>query len=127
MPGPPVITAPGITLGRPRARRTGNAGYILGWRPSVRLVEVVPQHLGARRVAELRHGLRLDLPDPLPGHAGQRAEHRLELLLQQGEADRLAGLDRLRILDQVAELAVPVLAQRNVQGDRLPGVLLHLD
>src|SRR5215831_2952150 len=110
MPGPPVITAPGITLGRPRARRTGNAGYILGWRPSVRLVEVVPQHLGARRVAELRHGLRLDLPDPLAGHAvhladliqrlglaigqpephpdharltlGQRAEHRLELLLQ---------------------------------------------
>src|SRR5882757_10252545 len=30
-------------------------------------VQVVAQHLGPRRVAQLRHGLRLDLPDPLPG------------------------------------------------------------
>src|SRR6266704_764118 len=42
-------------------------------------------------------------------------------------AGRLTGLDRLGILDQVAELAVAVLAQRDVQRDRLPGVLLHLD
>ena len=52
---------------------------------------------------------------------GQGAEHLVQLLLQQGEADRLTGLDRLRILDQVAELAVAVLAQRGVQGDRAPG------
>ena len=50
----------------------------------------------------------------------------MQLLLQQREAGRLAGLDRVGILDQVAELAVPVLAQRDVQRDRLPGVLLHL-
>ena len=30
----------------------------------------------------------------------------MQLLLQQREADRLAGLDRLRILDQVAELGL---------------------
>ena len=58
---------------------------------------------------------------------GQGAEHRVQLLLQQREADRLTGLDRLRILDQVTELAVAVLAQRDMQRDRLTAVLLHLD
>jgi hypothetical protein len=51
----------------------------------------------------------------------------VQLLLQQGEADRLAGRDRLGVLDQVAELAAALLAQRDVQGDRLTAVLLHLD
>src|SRR5690606_42124346 len=32
------------------------------------LVEVVAQHPRTRRVAQLRHGLRLDLPDALAGH-----------------------------------------------------------
>jgi len=36
---------------------------------------------------------------------GERVEDRAELLLEQGEADRLAGLDGLGVLDQVAELA----------------------
>src|ERR1700733_9751771 len=122
---------------------------------AARSVEVVPQELGAGGVAELGHGLGLDLPDPLPGdpvdladllqglglpvgqpepqgyHArltlGQRAEDRVQLLLQQGEAGRLAGLDGLGVLDQVAELAVAVLAERGVQRNRLTAVLLHLD
>src|SRR5438045_9547986 len=31
-------------------------------------VQIIPQHLGTRRVAQLRHGLGLDLPDALAGH-----------------------------------------------------------
>jgi hypothetical protein len=51
----------------------------------------------------------------------------VQLLVQQCEADRLARLDRLGVLDQVAELAVAVVAERGVQRDRLPAVLLYLD
>ena len=47
----------------------------------------------------------------------------MQLLLQQGEAGRLGGLDGLGVLDQVPELAVAVLAERGVQRDRLAGVL----
>src|SRR5690625_4117674 len=75
------------------------------------LVEEVAQGLGARRVTQFRHGLRLDLADALTGHAvhaadvvkglrlavlqavahlddarltrAQRLQHLLELLLQQ--------------------------------------------
>src|SRR5690606_11104673 len=34
-----------------------------------RSVEVVAEHLRPGRVPQLRHSLRLDLPDPFPGHA----------------------------------------------------------
>src|SRR3712207_1415828 len=37
-------------------------------------VEVVAEHLGARRVAQLRHRLGLDLTDPLAGHAVDLAD-----------------------------------------------------
>jgi hypothetical protein len=43
---------------------------------------------------------------------GQRAEDGVQLLLQQREADRLTGLDRLGVLYQVAGLAVAVLTER---------------
>src|SRR5258708_24017835 len=104
------------------------------------LVQVVPQDLGPRRVPELRHRLGLDLPDPLAGDAvdladlvqrlrlavgqaeahrdhaglalGERVEHRVQLLLEQRERDRVCRDDRLGVLDQVAELAVAVLAER---------------
>ena len=120
------------------ARGPGGRGSLVAsgaGRPPVRSVEVVPEELGAGRVAQLRHGLGFDLPDALPGdpvdlpdlvegfglpvgeaephghHPGlalrEGAEDRVELLLQQGEAGRLAGLDGLGVLDQVAELAVP--------------------
>src|SRR5580700_6031872 len=80
------------------------------WQPPARSVEVVPEELRAGRVPELGHGLRLDLPDALPGDAvdladlvqglglavgqaepqghhaslplGQRVEHGVQLLLQ---------------------------------------------
>ena len=51
----------------------------------------------------------------------------MQLLLEQGEADRVGRDDRLGVLDEVTELAVAVLAQRGVQGDRLTAVLLDLD
>src|SRR5262245_3691357 len=45
------------------------------WQPSrPYAVQVVPQHLGPGRVAELRHRLGLDLPDPLPGNAVDLAD-----------------------------------------------------
>src|SRR5689334_25431625 len=86
-------------------------------RTARRLVEVVSEQLGPGRVAQLRHRVGLDLADPLAGDAvdladlvqrlglsvgqpephrhdaglalGERAEDRLQLLLQQDEADRL--------------------------------------
>ncbi|KJY27708.1 hypothetical protein VR46_38800, partial [Streptomyces sp. NRRL S-444] len=98
-------------------------------------------------MAQLRHRLGLDLTDPLArdavdladlveglrlsvgeaeahrDHAGlalaQRVEHRVQLLLQEREAHGVRGDDRLGVLDEVAELAVAVLAERRVQGDRL--------
>ena len=70
-----------------------------------------------------RLGLPVGQPEPHGHHVGlafgQRVGHPVQLLLRQREADRLAGLDRLGVLDQVAELAVTVLAERGVQRDRL--------
>src|SRR5215472_969648 len=79
------------------------------------LSDALPGH--AVKLADLVQGLRLAVgqPEPHRVHAGlalgQRAEHRVQLLLQR-EADRLAGLDCLGVLDQVAELAVAGLAER---------------
>src|SRR5689334_21758159 len=120
-----------------------------------RSVQVVAQDLAATRVAQLAHRLGLDLPDPLAGHAvdladlverlrlavgeaephrhharlplGERVEHRVQLLLEQREADRVGRHDGFGVLDEVTELAVTVLAEGGVQGDRLATVLLDLD
>src|SRR5438067_1778520 len=102
------------------------------------LFEVVAKLLRPRRVAELRERLRLDLPDPLAGETElladlverprltvgqpepqrddgglalrQRLQHAVELALQQTErydfrSDRCVG-----VLDEVAELAVALVA-----------------
>src|SRR5512132_94532 len=102
-------------------------------------------------MAELRQGLRLDLPDPLPGDAklasdllqrarvavekpepelddlllpfGQGMEHGLELFLQQDEAGRVDGDHGVRVLDEVAEVRVLLLPDRGLEGD---GLLAHL-
>src|SRR3954470_8806225 len=101
------------------------------------LVQVVAQHLGTRRVAQLRHGLGLDLTDALARHAvhladlveglrltvgeteahgddtglalGKGVEYGVQLLLQEREADRVGRDDGLGVLDEVTELAVAVL------------------
>src|SRR5580704_15672261 len=146
---PPAMSSTPAPMSDRSRWRAADTSRRAGWS-----VEVVAEDLGPGRVPQLGHGLRLDLADPLPGHAvdladlvqclglavgeaephrdhaglplGQRVEHRVQLLLEQGEAHGLAWLDRLGVLNQVAELAVAVLAERGVQGDRLAAVLLHL-
>src|SRR5699024_11212061 len=120
-----------------------------------RSLEVVPQRLRPARVAQLRHRLGLYLPDPLARDAEgvadlverlrlpvteakthadharlalrEGVEQALELPLQHREADRVGRYDRLGVLDEVAEFAVAVFAERGVQRDGLAAVLLHLD
>src|SRR5450830_1235483 len=139
----------GWPTGRPTAARSSRAD-----RPRLRSVEVVPQRLGPRGVTELGHRLGLDLPDPLARHAvdladlierlglavgqtephrhdtglalGERVEHPAQLLAQQREAHRVDRDHRLGVLDEVAELAVALLAERSLQRDGLTAVLLDL-
>ena len=53
-------------------------------------------------------------------------QHILQLILQQGERDRVDGHDGLRVLDEVAQLGIALVADGLVQGNRLAGVLLDL-
>src|SRR4051794_36623751 len=94
------------------------------------LLQVVLELPGPRRVAQLAQRLRLDLADPLAGDvelladllegarapvfeseaklehaplaAGQRIEHRLDLLLEQLVRGRLRRRQRPAVLDEVA-------------------------
>src|SRR5699024_7703949 len=118
-------------------------------------VQVVTEYLRTRRVAELRHRLALDLPDTFASDPvdladlvqglrlavgepethgdhtgltlGERVQDRVQLLLQEREADRLARLNGLGVLDEVTELAVAVLTQRGVQRNGFAAVLLDFD
>src|SRR5690606_33145477 len=109
--------------------------------------EVVPQGLRTTRMTQLRHRLGLDLADALARHPesvtdlverlglavaeteahtddtrlplGERIQQLLELALEHREAHGIGGHDRFGVLDQVAELAVAVLAEGCVQRDRL--------
>src|SRR5690242_19045009 len=106
-------------------------------------------------MTEFAHRLGLDLANPLSGDAidladlvqrlgltvGEAEPHRydarlplaqgvqdgMELLLQERERHRVRWDDRFGVLDQVAELAVAVLAERRVERDGLAAVLLDLD
>src|SRR3954447_6942245 len=139
-----ALSAPGVRL----------LAAVSAGRPTMGLVEVVPEDLGPARVAQLGHRLRLDLPDPLTrdpvdladlvegarlavgeteaqaDDAGlplrQRLQHAGQLVLHEREADRVDRHDGLGVLDEVAELAVALVADRLVEADRLPGVLLDL-
>src|SRR5882757_6678160 len=131
-------------------------GYrpIVGTVVSEVLVQVVAQHLRTAGVPQLRHRLRLDLADPLAGHAvdladlvegtglavgeaepqphhaclalGERLEHRLQLILKQRERHRVHGHHGLGVFDEVTELAVAFVADGLVQRNRLTRVLLDL-
>src|SRR3954469_12693006 len=138
-----------------RLRGTLRAPLGVTWRRAGPLsVQVVPEDLGAAGVAELGHGLGLDLADPLAGDAvdlpdlvkgarlavgeaeaqpddaglplGEGLQHAGQLVLHEGEADRVDGDDRLGVLDEVAELAVALVTDGLVEADGLPGVLLDL-
>ena len=56
--------------------------------PGSYLIEIVAEHLGAGRVAQLTHRLGLDLADPFPSHAIHLADlvERLGLTISQPEA-----------------------------------------
>src|SRR5206468_2876198 len=102
-------------------------------------------------VAELPERLGLDLADPLAGDvelptdllegprpavlepepelenasfaAGQRVQHRLDLLLQELVRGRLGRGERAAVLDEVAEVGILLLADRRLEGDGLLGDL----
>src|ERR1700759_4932573 len=82
----------------------------LAHRPGLDLADPLPGHAGHLADLIQRLGLAVGQPEPHRDHARlplrQRAEDRLQLLLQQGEADRLPRLDRLGIPDPVTELPI---------------------
>src|SRR6266542_3260530 len=105
------------------------------------------QALRARRVPELPQRLRLDLPDALACHlevladllerviallpdaephpehlllaGGEGGEHLPGLLGQVHVDDRVRGRDERLVLDEVAEVAVLLLADGGLEADRL--------
>ena len=54
-------------------------------------------------------------------------EDSVQLLLKQGERHGICRNDSLRILNQIAELAITVLTKRSMQRNRLTSILLNLD
>src|SRR5690625_4074399 len=80
------LARPGLRKLFAGAARSGPHVYS-SWRISV---EVVPQHLGTAGVAQLGHGLGLDLPDPLPRDAVDLADliEGLGLAIGQAESHR---------------------------------------
>src|SRR5574341_567091 len=87
-------------------------------------LEEAPELLGARRMPELAERLGFDLTDTLPGdrevladllQRRQRVQH-LVGLLTQGEADHaLDGRAHLLVLDEVAQMAVLLLADGRLE------------
>src|SRR5712691_8922404 len=112
-------------------------------------LQEAPELLRARGMAQLAKRLRLDLADALAGHREvlpdllqrmfaavgkpeaetedlllarrQRVEHLVRLLAQGEPDDRLHGRHHLLVLDEVAEMAVLLLADGRFQRDRLLG------
>src|SRR5262249_34006242 len=112
-----------------------------------------PQFLRARRMAQLAQRLGLDLANALardgeiladffervlaavgeaeaqPKHLllarRERVQHLVGLLAQRQADDRIDGGHDLLVLDEVAEMAVFLLADRRLQRDRLLGDLQH--
>src|SRR3954454_20049753 len=119
------------------------------------LLEVVAELLRPRGVAQLRERLGLDLADPLAGEAelladlverarlavgeteaqrddrglalGQRLEDAVELALEQAERHETGRNGRVGVLDEVAELTVPLAADVLLEVHWLAGVALYLD
>src|SRR6266487_476527 len=146
---PPRTAAKGPRPRRRRPHAAGaparGARHYDGWPLS--LFEVVAELLAPGGMAQLRQRLRLDLPDPLPRHPKlptnllqrprvairqpkpqlnnlllpltQRVQHGVELFLQQDETGGVHGHDRIRILDEIAEVGIGFLADGGFQADRL--------
>src|SRR5262249_13554351 len=135
-----------VPLGPSRLAGTARCGA--RWCPEGRsIVEEVLELLGSAGVAQLAQGLGLDLADPLPRHPELLAhllqgppppvlqpephpedlplphapgpQAVLHLLPQLLPARRLRRRRRLVVLDEVAEIAVLLLPDRHLQGDRV--------
>src|SRR5690554_5067150 len=128
---------------------------LLCWRLTVALVvNKAAQVIGAGRVAQFAQGLGFDLTDTLPGYvelfadffqgvvgvhfntethaqyfrfaSGQAGQHGAGCLAQafsRGGIHRRQGLD---IFDEIAQMAVFIVANRGFHGDRLFGDLQYL-
>src|SRR6266542_5895390 len=118
------------------------------------LLQVVLELARPARVAELAKRLRLDLPDPLAGHVevaadllesprppilqaeaklehpplprSERIEDSLDLLLEQLVTGGVRRRDRRQVGDEVAQVAVLLLANRRLEADWLLGDLHDL-
>src|SRR5713226_193912 len=118
---------------------------------SRRLLQIIPQLLRTRRVAQLAQRLRLNLPDALAGDAealadllqrplvavdqpepelqnaplpgGEGVEDVLDLVVEHGQRGGVGGGDRLLVLHEVAQVGVLLLADGRLQGDRVLGDL----
>src|SRR5438876_1127518 len=118
-----------------------------GYDSSALAFEEATQLLRTRRVTQLAQGLGLDLPDALArdvelladffervigvhldaeAHAqhlclarGERVEHVLAYIAQARIHRVVDRSDRARILDEVPEMRVVVVADRRLHGDRL--------
>src|SRR5690349_21414418 len=85
--GPPDSMAAAATAKATEGHRAAEAVAAAGWSGPSRSVQVIAQTLGAGRVAQLRHGLRLDLADALPGHPVDLTDLVEGLRLAVGEAE----------------------------------------
>src|SRR5262250_1330005 len=123
-----------------------------GWRSWHRSrLQEAPELLGARGMAELAEGLGFDLtyalagdrevlahlfegvlaavgePEAEPQHLllarGERVQHLVGLLTQREPDHALHGRAHLLVLDEVAQVAVLLLADGRLEGDRLLGDL----
>src|SRR5437879_7609995 len=136
------------TEGRPAGRPYRSSGG------SGALLQVVLQLPATRRVAQLAQRLGLDLPDPLASHVevapdlfegpratvlqakaqlkhpslprGERVEDSLDLLLEQLVAGRVRRSHAGQVGDEVAEMAVLLLADGRLEAHRLLGDLHNL-
>src|SRR5690242_5399218 len=79
------------------SRAGGIAGVRLGLTAVGRSVEEVSEELGPGRVAQLVHGLGLDLADPLPGDPVQRAD-----LIKAADPGDVAEFEQVRVVRHVA-------------------------
>jgi hypothetical protein len=75
-------------------------------------------------------GSAVGQPEPQSDHSGlplvQGGKDRLQLDLQPTECRRVQGVHGLGVFDEVAELAVALVADGLVEADRLPRVVLDL-
>src|SRR5476651_1615382 len=94
------------------------------------LVQEAAQHARPAGVLELSQRLGLDLPDAHAQHAllarRQGSKNTRRALAQVALDRRLERDHRVLVLDEIAQVAVLLVADRRLEADRLLGDLEHL-